>query len=342
MKPQLLALLTKPNTNQPLVALTSDQLQVLGDSLRYPVVNSIPRLLPNITQGQSQTADAFGFKWAKQDTYSSVDFNQFFGEWLVAKYGFDSLEQMVNYWNNAGKVLDVGCGGGLSSGTLLRSSAWSGESMWVGLDISLAVDLAYQRLGHIANTHFVQGDALQLPFANNTFDLVFSEGVLHHTPSTEQALASAVRVLRPGGQLWFYVYRKKAPVREFTDDYIRQAIAPLSDEESWEAMRPLTQLAQTLSELNATITIEQDIPLLEIKAGTYPVQRFIYWYFAKLFWNEQLGFEENLHVNFDWYRPQFAHRQTKEQVLQWMQQLGMQVQWFHEQESGFTVRAQKA
>ena len=42
-----------------------------------------------------------------------------------------------------------------------------------------------------------------------------------------------------------------------------------------------------------------------------------YWHFAKLYWNPAWSFEENVHVNFDWYRPHYAHRQTEEEVRQW-------------------------
>ena len=53
------------------------------------------------------------------------------------------------------------------------------------------------------------------------FDLVFSEGVLHHTPDTRRAFRTLVDLLAPGGQIAFYVYRRKAPLREFADDYVR-------------------------------------------------------------------------------------------------------------------------
>jgi arsenite methyltransferase len=135
------------------------------------------------------------------------------------------------------------------------------------------------------------------------------------------------------------VYRRKSPVREFTDDYVRQAIAHLTDEEAWEAIRSLTRLGQALSELHATVVLEEDVPLLGIGAGEQDVQRLIYWHFAKLYWNEAWSFEENVHVNFDWYRPQYAHRQTAEEVQQWCEEAGLSIVWFHQQESGFTVRA---
>ncbi|MCI0562156.1 MAG: hypothetical protein MN733_27025 [Nitrososphaera sp.] len=89
------------------------------------------------------------------------------------------------------------------------------------------------------------------------------------------------------------------------------------------------------------IRLSEDIPLLGIKAGKHDGQRLIYWNFAKLYWNESLSFEENVHVNFDWYRPQYAHRQTEQEVRHWCDEASLVVRWFHVQESGFSVIAVK-
>jgi SAM-dependent methyltransferase len=263
-------------------------------------------------------------------------------DWLVEKYGFPSFAEWAGYFSTRDRILDVGCGSGLSSSLFIDSPYWTGEAMWVGADISAAVDVARDRLGHCPNTHFVQADALQLPFRNGSFDTIFSEGVLHHTPSTRQAILAVAHLLEPGGEFHFYVYRKKGPVREFTDDAIRAAIAPLSGDEAWEAMRSLTRLGQALSELDVKVEVPEDVPLLGIKAGEYDVQRLIYWHFAKLYWNPAWSFEENVHVNFDWYRPHYAHRQTEVEVRQWCAEAELTITWFHEQESGFTVRATKS
>ena len=235
---------------------------------------------------------------------------------------------------------DLGCGSGSASLPWLSAESWTGNTIWVGVDISDAIDVARRRLRKFPNTHYVQGDALQLPFPDETFDTIFSEGVLHHTPSTRAAIAAAARVLEVGGKFHFYVYRRKAPLREFTDDYVRAKIRDLSDEQAWDEMRSLTQLGRVLAELNVEVNVP-DVPLLEIKAGRYDVQRLIYWNFAKLFWNSALTFEANVHINFDWYRPQYAHRQSEEELRTWCQEAGLIIERFHEQDSGFTVTAVK-
>ena len=311
------------------------------DGRTYQVRDGIPRFTDMPDRGQAETRDSFGFKWAKQDTYDSKPSRDRMARWLLERYGFASTEAWAAHFEGFGRILDVGCGSGLSSGTWLISPGWTGKAMWTGVDVSTAVDVAQSRLGGLPNTHFVQADALDLPFADGTFGAVFSEGVLHHTPSTRAALLSAARVLRSGGELAFYVYRKKGPAREFTDDYVRDALRGLSDEDAWEVMRGFTRLAQALTAVKATVDVPEAVPLLGIPAGPQDVQRFIYWHFAKLYWSDEMSFEENVHVNFDWYRPVYAHRQTAGEVRDWCEEAGVDVSRFNEQESGFTVTARK-
>jgi arsenite methyltransferase len=310
----------------------------------YPVIAGIPRFVRTRDSGQVQTQNAFAFKWKHKESYAWMlekgdDAPQ--AVWLLEKYGFGSVAEWADKFSSLARVLDLGCGAGSASWPWLSSESWTGSAMWVGADISEAIDVAAELLSELSNTHFVQADAMDLPFSDGTFDAVLSEGVLHHTPSTRDAIASAARVLRSGGDLYFYVYRRKGPVREFTDDLVRKALTELSDQQAWEVMRPLTKLAQRLSDLHAVVEVDEEIPLLGIRAGAQDVQRLIYWNFAKLYWNDQLSFEENVHVNFDWYRPHYAHRQSEVEVRQWCEIAGLNIQRFHVQESGFTVIATK-
>jgi arsenite methyltransferase len=349
MKTALLSRLADPLSLRPLKVEPEEIVgdEIVGGNLRaeggtrYPLIRGIPRFVVTGDSGQLQTSQAFGFKWKKRDAYDSPAFRANNTQWCLEKYGFDTLQSWVEFFDAQEAILDVGCGSGFSSSLWLDTPYWQGKAMWVGIDISEAVDVALDRLCHIPNTHFVQADALQLPFPDGSFETVFSEGVLHHTPSTRSALLSSARVLATGGEFQFYVYRRKGPVREFVDDYVRERISSLTDDEAWDAMRPLTRLGRDLSETRAEVKLEEDIPLLGIRAGRYDIQRLIYWYFAKLYWNPALSFEENVCVNFDWYRPRYAHRQTADEVRRWCEEASLSIRWFHEQESGFTVRAIK-
>jgi ubiquinone/menaquinone biosynthesis C-methylase UbiE len=305
MKPALLEILVDPVDRK---RLRVEEAQYDGEAIiygklhanketLYEVQAGIPRfVISDRDAGQQQTSEAFSFKWKRRDTYDSLVVLQNHLTWMLKRYGFSSQSEWVAYYSQRDRILDLGCGSGFSSSAWIHSLDWRGQAMWVGVEISEAIDVAQERLGHLENTHFVQADALYLPFPDATFDIIFSEGVLHHTPSTRQGILSAARVLRPGGEFHFYVYRRKGPAREFTDDYIRAAIAPMSDEEAWQAMESLTQLGKALSDLHVEVEVG-DVPLLGIKAGRYDIQRLIYWHFAKLYWNENMPPDWSTHVN---------------------------------------------
>lgn len=349
MKMKLLDILVDPIDLRP---LNIEELKTRDDEvhsgylharngMKYEIENGIPRFVSMTDEYQQQTSESFGYKWKKEGIKESHGCTNNARKWYVEKYGFKTIDDFIRFFSERNTILDLGCGSGFSSMLYLDTPIWNGNNMWVGVDISSAINLAQDRLGKITNTHFMQADALQLPFLSNTFDTVFSEGVLHHTPSTKKALFSAARVLQKGGDLLFYVYRKKGPVREFADDYIRKEISHLSHDEALDTMHSLTLLGKALSDLHAEVEVEKDIPILGIKKGRYDIQRLIYWNFAKLFWNNDLEFEENVITNFDWYSPHYAHRHTASEIRDWCSEADMKITWFHEQESGFTVKANK-
>jgi arsenite methyltransferase len=339
MDERLLDILVDPRTKRPLRLRQNGAAPTLeGDEGRsYPIRNGIPRFVAGLDAGQSQTEQSFEFKWKWREFSDSPRLKEQFGEWVATRYGFADLGEMRRFFETRERILDAGCGAGYSSSMWLDESWRGGE--WVGADISEAVDVAKERLGSVPRTSFVQADVLELPF-EGVFDTVFSEGVFHHTPSTRAALKSAIRALRPGGEILFYVYRRKSPVREFTDDYVREAIADLDPPQALDALRPLTKLGKALAELEVEVQVEE-VPVLGIKAGRFDVQRLIYWHFAKLFWNPALSFEENLHINFDWYHPRYAHRHEPDEVRGWCDDLGLSVSRLYVDEAGITVRATK-
>ena len=302
------------------------------------VVDGIPRFVDDYDEGQSQVRDSFAYKWERRETYDSERRRQIAAAWILERYGFDSVDDLRSHFAAASPVLDVGCGAGYTAATWL-APGWGGR--YVGSDISRAVDVARERLGEIDGTSFVQADVLRLPFRDDSFGAIMAEGVLHHTPSTEAAFKALVPLLRPGGELLVYVYRLKAPLRELADDYLRDRVSGLEAEQAWEELRPLTRLAQALSELDVEVDVPEDVPLLGIAAGRHDVQRLIYWHFAKLFWHPELSLEENNHVQFDWYHPRYAHRHTEDELVGWCDDADLEVVHLDVQESGLTVRARK-
>lgn len=104
---------------------------------------------------------------------------------------------------NKEKVLEVGCGAGTDAEQFCKAGA-----IYTGIDLTSAgVKHTKSRLKLLQ----LKGKVLEmsgdnLKFNDNTFDFVFSWGVIHHTPKTEQIINEIYRVLKPGGKFCILVY----------------------------------------------------------------------------------------------------------------------------------------
>ena len=157
----------------------------------YPIVRGIPRFVSS--EGY---ASNFGFEWnlhnkTQLDTSTQHESEETFME----KTGFrpEDLKGKV--------VLDVGCGMGRFSDV---ASRWGATV--VGIDLTSAVDAAHANIGERDNVHLAQADIFALPFRDETFDVIFSIGVLHHTPNTRMAFDRLPQLLKPGGRIAIWVY----------------------------------------------------------------------------------------------------------------------------------------
>ncbi len=130
-------------------------------------------------------------------------------------------------------------------------------------------------------------------------------------------------------------------MREFADDYIRDRISDLSYDSAMKAMEPITDFAKSLHEQSIKIQIPNDLEILGIKKGEYDLQRFIYQFFFKCFWNESWGFEYSNLTNYDWYHPKFAWRHTKTEIQDWCKEFNLQTEYIKETESGYTCLVKK-
>jgi hypothetical protein len=164
---------------------------------------------------------------------------------------------------------------------------------------------------------------------------------LHHTPSPEESLKALAQLLRPGGVFMFYVYRKKGPIREFTDDFVRERLRDVPPEEAWRRLEPLTTLGKVLGDLNIEIEIPKTIDLLDIPAGRINLQRLFYWHVMKLYYRQEYNLDEMNHVNFDWYTPLYAHRQTPDQVRAWCADNGLIIEREVVEPPGITILARR-
>jgi ubiquinone/menaquinone biosynthesis C-methylase UbiE len=111
-----------------------------------------------------------------------------------------------------GHVLELGAGSGAMAAELL--AAYPGVTMTATDFDPTMVAAAEQRLApYTERSTARQADATAVPFDDDTFDVVLSWIMLHHTINWEKALAEAVRVVRPGGHVVGYDLLSTAPLR---------------------------------------------------------------------------------------------------------------------------------
>ena len=293
-------------------------------------------------KNQEQTQNTFGFKWKdKKNTYESEAVQQKVYDWLVQRY-FGSEQSMKNKLTDFyGKsILDAGCGNGHSISVLFGSEL--NNMNYTGIDISDdAIEIAKKRFSSLNLKGKFITDDIQTFKLKEKFDYIFSEGVIHHTSKPDATFKNLISHLKKDGKIMFYVYKKKAPIREFTDDYIREQIKNLSNEEAWNKLVPISNLGKILGDLNIEIDIQEEIELLDIPKGKFNLQRFFYWFFMKAYYDPNYSIDEMNHINFDWYRPLNCYRYEPNEIEKWLKENKLTKERFIVEEAGITVIARK-
>jgi SAM-dependent methyltransferase len=337
MKPGLLDLLVCPHDARELSFSRDDEL-TCADGHRFAIRDDVPRLVPAESGplgDQTGTFDSFSAKWSRVDgdeVRQRVDAQY---AWYVERFGFGDEEGLGRFLAGKRTVLEAGTGLGGDAARFARLC----DATVIGLDLSESIVIAQREFGAAENLHYVQADLLRPPLPAGRFDFVSADQVIHHTPDAESAVRSLARLLAPGGVLAFYVYKVKAPLREYADDYLRKRTTKMSVQECMDFSASMTELGRKLSEVGGTITLERGIPLLGIAPGEHDVQRLVYWHFLKCFWNEDFSPNLNDLVNFDWYHPPYASRHTEDEVRGWCDDLGLEVEHLDPGDAGISVRA---
>jgi SAM-dependent methyltransferase len=257
--------------------------------------------------------------------------------WILRRNGWESLEGLREYLVGRPRVLDAGCGNGRV--TALLASAAPADARVVGVDLT-SWDVAAENLSDVPNAEFHERDLLGDLSGLGDFDLVYCQEVLHHTGDPARAFHNVAALLAPAGELAIYVYREKAPVREFTDDHVRRAMEGMPYEEAMRVSAGIAEIGRQLASLNTTITVPA-VPQLGIEAGEFDVQRFVYHHFFKCFWSDELDAAGNAALNYDWYHPQDCVRYHPDEVIDWFTVAGLEVVHKHVDEYGITIRGRR-
>ncbi|HYS04833.1 MAG TPA: methyltransferase domain-containing protein [Candidatus Dormibacteraeota bacterium] len=202
MKPSLLEHLACPSCHGrfDLAASSSQGAEVMEGVLRcrdcratYPVRRGVPRFAESApTDEAARTAAAFGWEWR---TFSRVDdhHEQQFLDW-IAPAGRNTFRGQV--------VLEGGCGKGRHT----RLASRYGAAAIIGVDLSDAVDTAFDNTRDEPTAHIVQADLLSLPLRPASCDYAFSVGVLHHLSNPSAGFRALSGAVRPGGAVSIWVY----------------------------------------------------------------------------------------------------------------------------------------
>lgn len=301
---------------------------------RWEIKDGVAVLVPNdVEAGQAATIETFAYKWGFDLDAMREERTRIANAWFLRRYWFGTESHLARYLAGKRLILDAGCGIGNLT-TLLSSLAPSATVYAV--DLSTAV----HSVQCAANVKRVQADITRLPI-DRRFDLIVSDGVLHHTPSTQGAMNALVKKLEPGGDLLFYTYKRKAPLREQADDLLRAHITQLDPDQAMVLCRTLANLGRQLREAKVTIHVDQPIEALGIQAGDHDLQRFVYWHFMKAFWDDGGNAVASALENFDWYHPKYAWRHTREEIERWLEEARLETIGINEIDAGFAVHVRK-
>ena len=293
MKPAALLVLVCPTCKGPLDAVETARRggEILEGSLKcagciahYPIVRGVPRFV-----SAGSYAGSFGYQW-----------KQFRSVQLDSRNGRDESRRSfleTTGWTAAGlsgrRVLDAGVG----AGRYAEVAAQAGAEVF-GVDLTEAVDAAYDNIGEAAGVHLVQADIFSLPFHDGTVDCAYSIGVLHHTPDPRAAFARVTASVKPGGSVAVYLYKNPGPSR-YGPDLIRQVTTRL----------PLP-LVRALSTVAVPLYYVYRLPLLgKVLQFFCPISLHPDW---RTRWLD----------TFDWYTPRYQWKLSHPQVFEWFRENG--------------------
>lgn len=279
-----------------------------GCGRSMPSVNGVARFVD-----AKNYADSFGFQW-KRYARTQLDSD----EVRDSEHHF-RIKTGLNPQDLDGKlVLDVGCGMGRFAEVGTR---WGARV--VGIDLSAAAEVAARNL---ANRDFLalQADVFHLPFELESFDCIYSLGVLHHTPDCEAAVKVLPRYLKPGGTLAVWLYSGYNKWYRFTDIYRK-----------YTHRMPAHTLHRLLS-VAVPVFYHLDRGLRVVPVVGKPVAGLIHHVFPV---NRQSDPEARVLDTFDWYSPKYQSKHTYEQVFRWFESCGLED--LHVAEIPIAVRGRK-
>jgi SAM-dependent methyltransferase len=232
----------------------------------------------------------FGYEWAKHNRTQVADIEN-------ATATFKEKTGLTENDIRGKVVLDAGCGAGRFTQVV---AAWGAKNV-IGVDLSDSVVVAAENLKRFNNVEVMRGDINNLPFDSGKFDVIFSLGVLHHTPNTKQSFVALHRLLKIGGTMVIWVY---------SDESVK--------DKAFNRVTAIHRLYTTRMNYNALYTLcKLAIPLYYLHR--IPVLRYL----------TMALFPCSIHPKpewrvldtFDWYSPKYQWKHTYREVEGWFHEL---------------------
>lgn len=195
-------------------------------------------------------------------------------------------------------VLEVGIGSGGSANFMSKKF----NCNLIGVDLGYSVDVAYKNFRNNPFLHIVQASAFNLPFRDNTFDFVYSHGVIHHTFNTRRAFSQLAKLPKAGGRLYIWVYsflNEQRTLKRRVIMLMERLIRP------WCAMLPGWMQTIVLTPIAPLYIFHQNAINNDSKTGM-----------ARYRWREAM------HAARDRFTPKFIHRHSEEEVSKWFLESG--------------------
>ena len=161
----------------------------------------------------------------------SIGTKEYFKEVSLRKYKVEPhILEFADFkkWNGR-RVLEVGCGIGTAANSFIENGA-----IYKGFDISKkSIELAKKRLDIFNLKGEVQEGNIENYTSKEQYDLIYSFGVLHHTPNIQEAIKNIYKLLKEGGTFKLMLYAKNSwkyfRIKEQLDQYEAQSGVPIAD-----------------------------------------------------------------------------------------------------------------
>jgi SAM-dependent methyltransferase len=288
----------------------------------YPVVRSVPRILSGAFEQEAQFSAKYREFIGKPEVTRQAGSDAALTEKIKLSFGRQWTTYQVQrpeedniYFRSKtatdptslrGKlVLDAGCG----SGRYTRIVGDAKASV-IGVDLSPAVETAALNTARLSNVHIIQADVFELPVAHQTFDFIFSIGVLDHTPDTKRAISSLIPLLADNGEIAIWVYPRWPIPFEIYNRLLRAITTRMS-----------------LDSLHKMAVALEPVGLLKLRLLTAPHlwKRVIGQFLRGLTIGVSYHPDREIRIcdTFDWFSPPYQWHHTDKEIESWFREFGL-------------------